>query len=424
MEQIASDIFDILKGANFKLRLFDYSGGQTVTPEDATRFYAYDQDFLVTLRIDDGNLEVLVQTGTDFNIANNHGLIKQIKQVAHNNLGEFTVRKFSKNIEPKDFSHQSVNESAYGKSYGSVKTSYVPFKESKLIIKHTKAVNEEKRGSRSRNIHSIFIESSGGERFRFPMNYLAGARAMAMHVSNGNTPYDQKGQSILSVCEEISDLTNFVKHVRSNKLMNENNSTTVEIVKERLASQKNLIKSLTTTRGYNNFEVQESEENIDVDITEDFMYNSFNTDSLNKVLSTVNRVVNENRKKDNMQKELLGKLMDIVGNGDLGLDHLDPNDPENPNNEDQEKYSGSQGIDAKLSSMLSYIAKRTKNDSLANAAAQMADEVHNKMPMEVKVALAKFVNFAMLSHKVKKEDTSTESVVESVENSMKSKISK
>ena len=64
MEQIASDIFDILKGANFKLRLFDYNGGQTVTPENATRFYAYDQDFLVTLRVDDGNLEVLVQTGT------------------------------------------------------------------------------------------------------------------------------------------------------------------------------------------------------------------------------------------------------------------------------------------------------------------------------------------------------------------------
>ena len=424
MEELAKEIFDILKGSNYKLRLFDISGNQTAEPMEATRFYAYDQDLLVTMRVDDGELAVVVQVGKDYNTSSNFTVIKQLKNAVHNNLGDFTVRKFSKNIEPKDFSHQSITEGAYGKSYGSVKTSYVPFKESKLIIKHTKAVNEEKRGSRSRNIHSIFIENSSGERFKFPMNYLAGARAMAMHVSSGNTPYDQKGQSILSICEEIADLSKFVKHVRSNNLINENNSSTVDIVKERLEYQKNTIKSLSTNRGYNNFKVQENEENLDVDITEQFLYNSFNNDSLAQVLQTVNRVVTENRKKDSMQKELLGKLLDIVGSGDLGLDHLDPNDPENPNNEDQAKYSGTQGIDAKLSSMLSYIAKRTNNDALSNATAQMSDEVHNNMPSEVKMALAKFVNYAMLSHKAKKSDDANESIVESVENSMKSKISK
>ena len=424
MEQLAAEIFDILKGSNYKLRLFDYGGSQTAEPKEATRFYAYDQDLLVTLRVEDGELEVVVQVGKDYNTSKNFTVLKQLKSAAHDNLGDFTVRKFSKNIEPKDFSHQSITEGVYGKSYGSIKTSYVPFKEAKLIIKHSKRVDEEKRGSRSRNIHSIFIENSNGERFKFPMNYLAGARAMAMHVNNGNTPYDQKGQAILSVCEEIADLTNFVKHVRSNNLMNEDNSTTIDIVKERLNAQKGTIKSLSTVKGYNNFNVQESEETLDVDITEQFLYNSFNNDSLSQVLQTVNRVVSENRKKDSMQKELLGKLLDIVGSGDLGLDHLDPNDPENPNNEDQAKYSGTQGIDAKLSSMLSYIAKRTKNDALSNAAAQMSDEVHNNMPSEVKIALAKFVNFAMLSHKAKKESTEAESIVESVENSMKSKISK
>ena len=56
-------------------------------------------------------MEVVVQTGADFDvIPNNKKLLNTIKKTTHKNLGEFTVRKFEKKIEPQDFSHQSVNE--------------------------------------------------------------------------------------------------------------------------------------------------------------------------------------------------------------------------------------------------------------------------------------------------------------------------
>ena len=35
---------------------------------------------------------------------------------------------------------------------------------------------------------------------------MSGAKAMAMHVNEGGTPYDAKGEAILSMCEEIASL--------------------------------------------------------------------------------------------------------------------------------------------------------------------------------------------------------------------------
>ena len=46
--QLSQEIFNILKGANIKLKLFDPAGNKTLDPERSARFYAYDQDFLVT----------------------------------------------------------------------------------------------------------------------------------------------------------------------------------------------------------------------------------------------------------------------------------------------------------------------------------------------------------------------------------------
>ena len=48
-------------------------------------------------------------------------------------------------------------------------------------MRHKKAVNEEIRGARSRNIHSIFVQR-GEERFKMAENNLQMARAMARHV--------------------------------------------------------------------------------------------------------------------------------------------------------------------------------------------------------------------------------------------------
>lgn len=426
MENLANEIFNILKGANYKLRLFDMEGQKTLDPELATRFYAYDQDLMVTIRTENASYEVVVQAGASYNVPDNDNLIKSLRSVAHKNLGEFTLRKFNKNITPKDFASQSIAESnAFGKSFGSIKTSYIPAPNAKIIIKHSKRVDEEKRGARSRNIHSIFIENAQGERFKFQYSNVSGAKAMARHVSEGGTPYDAKGQAILKMCEDISDIAKFVKHVRSNNLVNEANEDIVATAKQAAKSIKESLKRLSTLKGYNNFEIQEEkEEQKSVDITEKFMYNGLDNGEMDKAVSLVSRIVAEKSEKDRMNNELLKQLGELIKSGaDLKIE-LDPNDPEHPNNEDPVKYSGPQGPMAKLSSMLSLIAARSKNDEASNIFAKLSTDIHD-MDSQSVVLVAKVVNYIEKKAGMKQESevNTTESLSESAMTNLRKKIS-
>ena len=105
---------------------------------------------------------------------------------------------------------------------------------------------------------------------------------------------------------------------------------------------------------------------------------------------------------------------------DLGMD-IDPNDPEHPNNEDQKKYSGPEGPTAKLGAMLSFIGKRTKNDELANIAAELSDRVHGLDP-KMKQAVAKFAIYAAMPKSVNKEAQGSD-ISEDVMSTLKRKIS-
>ena len=108
--QLSQEIFNILKGANIKLKLFDPIGNKTLDPEMSARFYAYDQDFLITIRDEDDQVELVVQAGASFNFNKNKDLLDSIKRAGHNAMAEYTIRKFDKNIEPKDFAHETVKE--------------------------------------------------------------------------------------------------------------------------------------------------------------------------------------------------------------------------------------------------------------------------------------------------------------------------
>ena len=112
-----------------------------------------------------------------------------------------------------------------------------------------KAVDEEVRGSRSRNIQAIYLENSAGERFQYPHNHLAGARAMLRHVKEGGTPYDDFGQHIIEQSKELSDLYKFERWVNKNGLI-EGNDDVVEVVKEQKNKIREHIKKLQSQSYY------------------------------------------------------------------------------------------------------------------------------------------------------------------------------
>ena len=64
------------------------------------------------------------------------------------------------------------------KMFGTARVSQQTLENVRILVKHKTPVDENVRGSRTRHIGAIFLECNG-ERFRFPHNYLPGARAMA-----------------------------------------------------------------------------------------------------------------------------------------------------------------------------------------------------------------------------------------------------
>lgn len=116
---------------------------------------------------------------------------------------------------------------------GSTKTSYQGLDNVKLVIRHKKEVNEEIRGSRSRNISSIFVQR-GDERFKMAENNLKAARAMARHVKNGGEPFDTVGSAINEMAVEQRKLREFVRYVKKSGLVNEENESYVNLAMENI----------------------------------------------------------------------------------------------------------------------------------------------------------------------------------------------
>ena len=341
---------------------------------------------------------------------------------------ELTLVESTDSITISKFGDGFIAE-GYTPATGSLKTSYIQLPENtKLIIKHSKGVNEEVRGSRSRNIKALFIENSAGERFRFPQKYLQGAKAMANHVSHGGTPYDAIGESIIKLCEEVAQCTQFLRHVRTNKLVNEGNEHIVETIKEQLKEFKNTVKSLQTLRGYNNYQVPttaivEENDKESVDLTNKFMYNTFTkTANMDAVLETVARIVKERDGMTELTKQYISRLYDMIKNKEDFKLTLDPNDPEHPDNEDPIKYSGGMGAMAKLSAMLSYLAVSSKNDEAFNLLSHLGSELYN-LPNQHVIMLDKITKYLDKNNKISsKEKVEVEEIAESILNDLRRKI--
>jgi len=270
VKTVADKVFNLLKGYGYTVDSFDKEGMQVGDPADAIRFFVESPNLLITLNVPTDEIQLSVSENTQ----ETDTLRKQLNNLARDYLMALDFRVFGKTLKPsseavsiaktkeKDMMEQNVlrklageaEESvqvaeSFGTMSGSVKTSYQPLDNVKIIVKHAKAVNEEVRGSRSRNISKIFIQR-GEERFAFPSKNLSGARAMARHLYNGGEMHDSIGESIVKMCKDISTLKEFVRYVRSNDLVNESNQEYVTLAMENIDEIKNTFKRLSGVKTY------------------------------------------------------------------------------------------------------------------------------------------------------------------------------
>jgi hypothetical protein len=266
IELISQDLFEKIRLPFSNLEMGDENGNVTISPSES-RFF--DFDFVVdgnklgrvSISINEpGTCKIFYGRGILDNQSQEiqkkwYQFLKSMRMFCKRRLLTFDTRDITRKLSKDDFkflaaSGSNENTVSESKMYGSKKTSYHPLGSTLLIVKHSKPIDQEYVGARSRNITSIMIQNDDGERFKFPYNYLAGARAMQRHVANQGNPYDDKGQDILYMCETVSKLSKFKRKVGIHDSMPSQSKEIMEVVESKIKSLRETIKRLCSQRFY------------------------------------------------------------------------------------------------------------------------------------------------------------------------------
>jgi len=362
---IATDLFYKVRSRFAGLKLGAETGEITINPEQA-RFFDFDYTEgqtpigHVSISLAEPNsIKVYFSNGItegmdDGQKTNWYGFLKELRQFAKRRLLSFDTRDIAKdNLDKRDYqflsqnaqpkpqtnmvqkpvgeSRMSENMMSESSMYGSKTMSYQKLMDTRLIIKHNQAVMDDTQpGARTRNISALFVENQDGERFKYPFIHLAGARAMQRHVANGGLPYDELGESITKMSEEIAQLKSFGNYVVRNDLMNSDTNSVVERSTEFLNHLREQIKALSKQSHYEaykeSFQAYDSEE-IPQDVVEDFKQ-KFTVRSFKEDIATVFPVLYRLMKEGSTigYDDIVAMTQEEINNEDL-TGETEDNDP-------------------------------------------------------------------------------------------------
>ena len=309
MNSISQDLFYKIRSRFTGLKLGKETGEITIDPMEAAFF---DFDYMdgenpighVSVSLaEPTSMKVYYSTGITegMDISQKEGwynFLKELRQFAKRRLMSFDTRDIAKdNLDKRDYQFlvqnaQKAKQTPVGESimsesnmYGTSRTSFQKLMDTRLIIKHSKSVDETQAGARARNISALFVENQAGERFKYPFIHLAGARAMQRHVANGGLPYDEIGESIIKMSEEIAQLKSFGNYVVRNDLMNSDNNSIVERSTDALNNLRETLAKLSKQGYYEQYKENfhsgaqlEIPQEVVEDFTEKFTVKNFKED--------------------------------------------------------------------------------------------------------------------------------------------------
>ena len=326
----SEDLFNKIRSQFSNIRLGDENGAATADPSSAVFFEFEFQEDADTF----GSVSISLADGDNMKVYYNRDLVskidedsrnewyaflKELKDFAVEHQMRFDVRDITKNnLTKQDYenladTNKTVNTDEMSEELaritklagvteglsGTAKRSYENLNKTKLIIRHKGKVDETVPGARSRQIQSLYIENEDGERFKYPLTHLAGARAMMRHVSNGGRPHDEFGQHIVSTSEDIAKLNSFSRYVTNKDQLNDNAGDIIEQTKLKLENLRGYMKNLSNQTHYENAskDFKTSEEQILDDETVNKMREKFTMTNLDSrvedALPIINRIMSE-----------------------------------------------------------------------------------------------------------------------------------
>ena len=282
----SQDLFNKIRSQFTNIRLGDENGAATADPDSAVFFEFEFQEDSDTF----GSVSVSIADGDTMKVFYNRNLVdkidedskgewyaflKELKDFAVEHQLRFDVRDITKsNLSKQDYenladTNKTVNTDGMSEELnritklaglekapvaegltGTSKSSFENLNKTKLIIRHKGKVDETVPGARSRQIQSLYIENEEGERFKYPMTHLAGARAMQRHVSNGGRPHDEFGEHIVATSEDIAKLNSFSRYVTNKDQLNDNAGDIIEQTKMKLENLRGYMKNIAKQSHY------------------------------------------------------------------------------------------------------------------------------------------------------------------------------
>ena len=334
LEKIAEELFNKIRGRYPKITIGDEASTITNVPEKARFFdFEFSNGNKVNVTLDEKSLTMLYNNdlltdATESIKQNWYAFMKEMRQFAKKRMLNFDTRDITKsNLDKRDYDYLSKNrpgenQMSESRLYGTSKTSFQDVGNAKIIVKHNEAVDFENPAGRTQRIHSIYVESPEGERYKYPFKHLNGARAMAQHVSEGGNQYDAFGKHIVSLSEELSKLRTFKTYMNRSSVMAEGLAGYMDIVNERIDSVKETVHKLQRNSYYKeamaNFQetvMEEVPEDVSSNWIDELTIRQFNED-LKGVFPYIYNLVKEGTKSEALTPENL-----------LGEDD-DPMDPE------------------------------------------------------------------------------------------------
>ena len=430
----SEDLFNKIRSQFSNIRLGDENGAATADPSSAVFFEFEFQEDADTF----GSVSVSLADGENMKVYYNRDLVskidedsrdewyaflKELKDFAVEHQLRFDVRDITKNnLTKQDYenladTNKTVNTDEMSEELaritklagvtegltGTAKRSYENLNKTKLIIRHKGKVDETVPGARSRQIQSLYIENEDGERFKYPLTHLAGARAMMRHVSNGGRPHDEFGEHIVRTSEDIAKLNSFSRYVTNKDQLNDNAGDIIEQTKLKLENLRGYMKNLSNQGHYENAskDFKTSEEQILDDETVNKMREKFTMTNLDSrvedALPIINKIMSELEapKEEEQVNELEPDAEPIDAPVQAPVDHGAVvqsflNDPDSKlvlrkddSADKMLKVTKFTNKNTMLSSILSDIASRllTKSgeeDRVANFASRVADEMEQE----------------------------------------------
>jgi len=271
LDKIALDLYGKIQTRFPNIKIGDESGEVLSKKADIphARFFEFDYKeqgvslgtVAITLDEDDG---VVVEISGDLADSKHPSAFKffrSFRQFAKDRLLNFDIQNIGKDsLDKRDYNFKAKHKEIApmepimeNKMYGTSKISYQDLGEARLVVKHSQPVNLDLAAGRTMHIESIYVENSQGERFKYPVKHLNGARALAEHLKAGGIPYDAIGKHITSLSEELAQLRKFKGYVNRNEALSEAMGGITDVVFNRIEENKKEVNGLQRPAYYQAF---------------------------------------------------------------------------------------------------------------------------------------------------------------------------